>query len=670
MSYKEPGYHKPEDPPFIFPPEDIDPRIDANLIEIEGRNGTGKTTLLNCIALAFGYLYQEKELERKPALKRKLQDLENNPTLEYRFRICCNIHEPIDILIERPKGQKQKCWLNSKPVSMDVIDKKFEIVFLTEDDPKKVVNAIVGKLSKYFNDLEKGLISFQSAINKHLMEIREFRDFQKKEQNILREIESLKQSIANKTAELEALKDKVGKAELKEQIKRKLELLNNKERIISRYNTLKKKHEQLTNKTSDDIIRKLSKERQNLKRASSELKEIDARIIQICGSLKIYGVQIQSEKLLQGDHSELNELNKKMQPQRQKISVSVHMVEDMIALFQRYSENEIVPLLEKPVREVLQELFKIKARLTSDRVFGLLNALNNAMDERKTKIIEINKIQDKISELSQKSKDLEEFDKVHDEFIEVEQEYLQLQMAMRENLTELLSKWNELSLIDEKLEDLQKQLKDLEISKRTDENLLCKLQENLDLLRESATKKPKYLEEENELKALFERISHLREYIFQWIQILKDPAQAKEQLGLQQQSGFGLQDYEKFIKSVGEYLGDQFEPIAYDYRFHEIKFFDIERDTFVTKEDRQIPINKLSQGQSKIATLTGVFKKMDPTKKKIVLIDEIAELDPENLQIVKKTLSEECKKGSLILAILVRPPRESSSKIIEIRGWD
>ncbi|MEM2146777.1 MAG: hypothetical protein QW279_15545, partial [Candidatus Jordarchaeaceae archaeon] len=283
---------------------------------------------------------------------------------------------------------------------------------------------------------------------------------------------------------------------------------------------------------------------------------------------------------------------------------------------------------------------------------------------------EINKIQDKISELSQKSKDLEEFDRIHNEFVEAEQQYLQLQMALRENLTDLLSKWSELSLIDGKIEDLQKQIHELEISKRADESLLCKLQENLSLLRESATKKPKYEEKENELRALFERVSHLREYVYQWIQILKDPAQAKEQLEHAQQQGFGLQDYERFIKAVGEYVGNQFEPVAYDYRFHEIKFFDIEKDTFITKEDRQIPISKLSQGQSKIATLTGVFKKMDPSKKKIVLIDEIAELDPENLQMVKETLLEEYKKGSLILAILVRPPRESSSKIVEIKGWN
>jgi hypothetical protein len=59
---------------------------------------------------------------------------------------------------------------------------------------------------------------------------------------------------------------------------------------------------------------------------------------------------------------------------------------------------------------------------------------------------------------------------------------------------------------------------------------------------------------------------------------------------------------------------------------------------------------------------------MDPNRKKIVLIDEIADLDPENLSKIKSQLLEEYKKGSVILAILVRPPRELTSKPVEIRG--
>jgi len=668
-SYKEPGYHKPEDPPFSFPPEGVDSKIDANLIEIEGRNGTGKTTLLNCIALALGYLDQDKELERKPALKRKLQDLEENPTLGYRFRIRCAIDEPIDLVVERTKGQR-RCWLNSKEVSMEVIDKQFEIVFLTEDDPRKVVNSVLGKLSKYFNDLDRGLVSLQDAINRHLIGIKEFHEFKKKEESMLKEIESLEQNIANKTDQLNELNKKLEKVEIREKIKSKLELLNNESQINDRYNSLKKRYEQLKDKSSSDIIRKLSKERKNLRFAYEELKSIDERVIKICSSLNIYGIKIQSEKLLEGDCSELNELKRKIQPQKQRIAVSMQMVEDMIAIFQKYSENEIVPLVDKPVQEVLRELNLLRARLAPDRVFGLTDALNKVVNERKMKKAEIDKIQDKIYELSQKSEALKEFDNVNKDFLEAQQQYMRLQEALSENRTELLSKWSELSLIDDKLESIRKQINELEISKRTDENWLFKVRENLSILRENATKKPKFEEKENELKALFQRISYLRENIFQWIQILTNPTLAREQFDVEEQRpGFGLQDYEKFVKAVGEYLGNQFEPIAYDYKFHEIKFFDIEKDAFTTKEDRQIPIDKLSQGQSKIATLTGVFKKMDPNRKKIVLIDEIADLDPENLQLVKKNLLEAYKNGSLILAVLVRPPRESSSKVLEIRGW-
>ncbi|MEM2143935.1 MAG: AAA family ATPase [Candidatus Jordarchaeaceae archaeon] len=669
MSYKEPGYHKPGDPPFSFPPEGVDSKINANLVEIEGRNGTGKTTLLNCLALALGYLDQEKELERKPILKQKLKDLDENLTLEYRFRICCNTPEPVDLIVERAKGQKQRCWLNSKPITIEIIDKKFEIIFLTEDDPKKVVNSILGKLSKYFDDLEKGLVSLQNAINRRLIEIKEFREFKKKEENMLKEIKSLEKNIESKTKRLKELKEKFEKVELKEQLKSKLELLSNQSKITENYTSFKKRYDQLKDKTDSDIIRKLSKERFNLRLANEDLKEINDRIMQICSSLGIYGINIQSSKLLDDDYSELNELNRKIQPQKQKEAIQMRMVDDMIALFQRYPDNDIVPLMDKQVREVLQELHRVKARIASDRVFSLINTLNSIVGERKAKHMEIDKIQNKIAELSQKSRDLMEFDKVEKEFLEIQDKYIKLQNALKENRTELLSKWHELSLIDDNLEDVKKQINDLDVSKRADESIISKLQENLKLLRENATAKPKYEEKENELKDLYESISRLRESIFQWIQILRDPTQVREQFGsVKQRPGFGLQDYDRFIKAVGEYLGNQFEPIAYDYKFHEVKFFDIERDAFTTKEERRIPINKLSQGQSKITTLTGVFKKMDPDRKKIVLIDEIADLDPENLQFVKDNLLEEYKKGSLALAVLVRPPRESS-KILEIRGW-
>jgi len=666
MSYLEPGYHKAGDRPFLFPPEGIDDKISANLIEIEGRNGTGKTTLLNCLALATGYLDHEKDLETKPALKRKLQDLDKNPTLEYFFRICCDKPEPIDLKIERAKGQKPKLWLNSKAVDLDTINRKFDIIFLTEDDPKKVVNASLGKLSKYISELEKGLVSIQNTINRKLLDIAEFRNFKKKENNIIKEIESCRKNIESKRSDHAKLTQKLKQLEQKEDIKGKLELLNDEKQITSEYNRLGKKYDQIKDKKGTDIIRSLYRERSNLSKVNDETKRIDTQIIQICDSLRHYNIPLETEKLLKGDYAELNQLNQKLQPKKKEESVKLRMIDDLIALFNRYLESDIVPIINKPVRETLSELLRLKAQLAADRVFALLTALNNVMEQKKGAIVEFDKIQNKISALSQKSRDLKEIEEVQGAYIKAEEKYLALQVALGQDKTDLLSKWRELSLADGDSIAIQKQLNELEVLIRTDETMKSKYEENLRMLRENSTAKPKYEEEEENLRVLYETISKLRENVIQWIQILDNPELASRQFTPEgEKVGFGLSDYQKFVKAVGWYLGSQFEPIPFDYKLHNVSFFDIERNVFITVDDRQIHIDNLSQGQSKITSLTGSFKKMDPGKKKIVLIDEISELDPQNLEDVKRTLKSKLDDGSLLLAVLVRP----SSEMIEIKGW-
>jgi energy-coupling factor transporter ATP-binding protein EcfA2 len=671
MSYKEPGYHKLGDPPFLFPPENVDSKLDANLIEIQGRNGTGKTTLLNCMALAMGYLDQEKELETKPALKRKLQDLDKNMTLEYKFRICCDKPDPIEFRIERAKGQKPKLWLNSKRVDPDTVNRKLDLVFLTEDDPGKVVDASLGKLARYFKTLEKGLVSLQNSLNKHLMNITEYRNFKEKEKEMLENIEKLKQNIEKKKKELTELQGKREKIELKNKIKEKLELLSNEEQINSSYNHLRKKYEGLKDKRGTTFVKKLYRERYKLKLTTHELREIDGGIVQICNSLKHYGISLQSQKLLEGDYSELNRLNQTLHPQKMQEKLKLQMINEMIEFFGRYLGNDIVPLIDKPVSEVLRELFRLKIKLASDRIFGLVTALNNAMKRRKETVVAFDKIQEKISRLSQKTKDLEDIGDLRKSFVEAEKKYSDLQIALGEGRTKLLSQWKVLRSIEGDPLLVRNQILEMDVLTRTEENMKSRYEENLTLLRENATKQPKHEKRQKRLQDLYERISRMRENYYQWIQILvRGPASARKDFESAGEGlGFGLKDYQKFVRAVGEYLGNQFEPVAFDYKLHHIKFFDIEKDTFTTKDDRQIQIDKLSQGQSKITTLTGSFKKMDSSKKKIVLIDEIADLDPENLQKVKATLKKKFAEGSLLLAVLVRPPRESSTKIIDITGW-
>jgi len=668
MSYLEPGYHKPGDKPFTFPPEGVESKTDANLIGIYGRNGTGKTTLLNVLALALGYLDREKELETKQVLRRKLQALQENETLEYDFRICRNKPTPVDLRLERGKGQKQRIYLNSKPIGPETLSKEFDVVFLTEDDPRKVITANKGKLARYFMDLgENRLKTLGEALNKHALEIDEFHNFKNDEQRLLNEIRVHQKTIERDKEKLDELREKMKKIGSRDEIKKKLELLNNQEKIGSEYRGLKGKHEQLKGKKDAEIIQKIYKERLKLSTQDTELNNIRARIVQTCDSLAQYGVTVHSDRLLRDDYTEFNKATEEVRRSKKDSMIKIAIVDEMIELLQRHQGDEVVPLINKPVREALSELYKMKMTLRSDRVFGLLTALGQFLSQRQETVKARDKIQEKINDLSRDLEDLKSVEDIEKAFVEAEKKYIALQDVLQQDKTKMLSEWNQLRSVKGDSKTVSNELQELEVQVRTEENLKSMCQHKLEVLRENASAKPKYQGKEKGLKALNDMITKLRENLYHWSEILVE--KEKRESFAPKGPGFGLANYEKFVRAIGEFLGKQFEPVPYDNRFHEIKFFDIEQETFTTKEDRQIPIERLSQGQSKIATLTGSFKEMGQDKNKIVLIDEIADLDPENLEKVKNTLREKFSEGSLLLAVLVRPTQDPSSRSVEIIGW-
>jgi predicted house-cleaning noncanonical NTP pyrophosphatase (MazG superfamily) len=592
--------------------------------------------------------------------------LHKNSSLEYDFSLISK-KPGVDLKIQRSKGENVKCWLNSTPISLDNLNQKVDIIFLTEDDPKKVVNASIGKLGRYFNTLERGIGSLQTALMTHLREIDEFREFKAKEKEIAKDVATCLATIEEKKRSFEDLSEKLKQLQKKNEIKEKLRLLSEKDQITRKYETLKKAYTQLCTKKDDDIARNLYKERAKLTSIDNDIKNIDRSIKQICDSLRSYGVPLDEKKLQRNDYSELNAINERIRPQKKEETYKMQMIDEFLELLRHHLDKEIVPVIEKTVAETRTQLMKIKAQLASDRVFGLVRALNDTMKKKKESTGDFEKRKEKISTLIQKNDALKDLEKTQREYLQAEEKYLALRVALNDDRSELLSVWEKVSLIEGDPEEIETQLHDLEIEMSTQDTLKNRYSESLRVLRANSIGKPEYYEREQKIKVLYETVFKLKGKAARWMEILRNPESAKEQYNKEQENQvFGKADYKKFISAVGEYLGSQFEPIPFDYKQHNVKFFDIERNVFITREDREIHIANLSQGQSKITSLTGSFRKMDPNKKKIVLIDEISELDPQNLENVKETLKDKLEEGSLLLAVLVRP----SSETIRIKKWD
>ena len=72
------------------------------------------------------------------------------------------------------------------------------MIFLTEDDPRKVINASLKNLARYFNELERGLVCLQDATNKHLQDIDEFQQFKKREKGLVQDVKTCGDKIEEK----------------------------------------------------------------------------------------------------------------------------------------------------------------------------------------------------------------------------------------------------------------------------------------------------------------------------------------------------------------------------------------------------------------------------------------------------------------------------------------
>jgi len=669
MTYKEPEYHRADDPPFSFPPKSIAPRIDSNLVEIEGQNGSGKTTLLNCLALALGYLDQEKELKNKqPTLKKKLDALDNNASLEYLFRIHCNEPENIDLKIQRETGQKTKFWLNTRQVASEEITKRFEVIFLTEDDPTKVINSSLGKLRKYFLEMEKNIGALHDGLFKIIQNILEYRKIEGRQKELTTNISAYEQAISEAQNKQEEQKKLLTKLQHKAEVINKLKLHEDEKQIKDTYEKLKKKVSDLEKITDSNISIKLNRENFALQDIEKEIKKANERIRTICTTLTTYNQNINAQKLLDNDYTEFNQLKRSITPEKDKEDIQLKMVEEMITLFNRYQESDLIPIVNLPVSDAKKELYRIKAKAATNRVLNLTDALDNAVKDRKDLVGKKEAANSKIEKLTEKNEDLKRLHELNEQLATAETKYIALQDALKMSRSQLLERQKELNDVDGDITSVEKRIRDIDRDIEVNKKLKADSEKRREL--ESSNKRPMHEEHEEKINILYEKMIYLKEKTYNWSQILQDPTETKKEFDkIGNNQGFSLKDYEIFVKSIGEYLGNQFEPVAYDYKFHNIQYFDIENSIFTTSEDRKIPIDQLSQGQSKITALTGSFKKMDTIRKKIVLIDEIADLDPENLQKVKNMLKERLHDGSLVLAILVRPTHGPSPNIVEVREW-
>ena len=665
-SYKDPEYHKENDPPWRFPPENHKTDYKSNIIEIQGKNGSGKSTLLNIIALAFGYLKYDNELNEKKTLKDKLRQLSEYEDLQYNLSASSVGKNPVTIQIEKPHLKKKSITLNGKNVSEEELS-KFDIIFLTEDDPRKVVTVSIGKINNFLKTLEKRINNASGKILQYNSLVNAYNTAKKDEKDTLEKIETGQTHIKTIEIRVQELKTQKENVDLRDELKDKYNLVKDETTINDHYWKLKKEVGKIEGKDLNRIVNEIIREESIITREQRKLSQtIEPGIRAKCIEFGAFNIEIDCNKLLNDDLSELKQIEKEGK-ENVEDEYQLKLVQDLIKTLGKHPSDLQVPTIDKQVSTLLRELTFVRSRLSAGSIQEKVTQLKKLLRSRETTIQKIDNSKKKVAKLEKDMEGFDDFKIIKQEFEKIEKRYLDLKRLTNTEKIYVIDEYEKLQSIIGNSEELETLIRENEVKKTFEEQTISRLQTRLERIKENMSKKPKYADQEVKLREKYEELFKLGQKITRWITIIENPAIAKrEYTENPEDKEFGLSDYNQFIGSLGQYLGQMFEPVTFSGTMHKITFYDIERELFKTDENRSIYVQDLSVGQNKITALETSLRNLDPNKKGVVLIDEIADLDTENMGRVRTLLKQYYENGQIQFAILVRPLFESNSESVKI----
>jgi DNA repair protein SbcC/Rad50 len=671
--YRDPNYHiNADDPSFIFPPNNELPEIKGNLIEIFGQNGTGKSTLLNIIALSMGFVRNVKELRLKPALQEKLQSLEKNTQLQYLLDIETPDPHKFSVNITKQPGRDQIVTINHSQIDSYPL-KNFDLIFLTEDDPTKVVTLSIGKLFSHISNIEKKLLDFNSYVSKTQREILAHLGKEEQVKKLTKQISKSKQDLIENQKELHSLEIELSQLNKKNICEINYNIVINEAEIRTDYKTCKFEHDNISGVNFNDLKLRYEKIGRKIVIERNKLFNVmELAIRDICDKLRFHNISLDYRKLLLADFAELDELEEKILGSkiRPKSENEGKMVTDLIKVFQRYNSHEIIPVFDVPISEVLEKLYYLKDTLFVDNIEPILKTLSKEIKKYEKQNQTVDDLKHQMSLVENEMNTLGNVRTINENFNKAQSKYVELQRVLKLGKSKIIEQWESLKEVIGNAAHVQKNVYSLNGQITYNQKQIETAELRLSQYEQENDSTNKYLNKKKQIENLFNKVIDMRQKSSQWTQILINPRKIKEELRItNKHTDFTIADYTKFVNSVGKYLGKQFEPVFFADEYHDITFLDVETSSFKTTEGRIILISDLSQGQSKITSLDSSLKKLDPNKKTIVLIDEIADLDPSNLKKVKKVLTEYFEKGLIILAVLVRPAKEEASEKVSISAW-
>ena len=676
-----------------------------DLTYIEGPNSSGKSTLLNILALAFYGL----DTDLNPALRNKLNDLLDLSHQKLSFDVNIkNKKLNLELFLEKKnpenkeieifeiiKGEKQK-------IVSDKFHKKYNLIYDIPDNPTERLIQLTFDIKHDQHKLGNKIGFLKTHIFNIVNEIRRSRDPKK---------------ISKYNLEQEKVKEDYN--EILTQCKNKEDLLKN----IQEYTYCKflLKYKKLYNSLDDKKQQRLQEENIKLKKTKKISKEY----------IKLYNLYNNKVDNMENNFNEVTcliedliprsenhhldiwkEINLKQSIQEpdfkdtlqfegtaiknilliinREISKNhnleeVEFIKDLIIFLESYSDkNIIIPGFKKNITEMIQILQKSTIRYEGvmqkrESIENAIKSLDELLEEKeqisKELIPQLKELHKSHSKLAFDQKIIEELEQADGKLkekrrfykgkidyytrlctnikiniIEVEQLFVHFQQRDEKNY----GHWNEENL-HKKISNMNNEIHSIEMEKEKKDDVIKYLGQAIIKLENQQTHK--YQEYLNELEKYLKVTEKLEQKFKVDFDTYINNLLPKSQYHFMQMNS----NEKKYYKAVFEFLAAKVTYIRHiDVDYKVIKI-DLIKKEIITDTGKIIKLTDLGTGQSQAAYLMGLLNTND-NRIIIAFFDEVAMMDDNSLKPIYKKLISLYKKKHLLCGIVVQKSNKVNVK--------
>ena len=673
----------------------------SDVVYIEGPNDSGKSTLLNMIALGFFGL-KLKEDEISPALREKLENLYRSKHQEIIFNIEIQNKSLSTTLISEKLNFKNKDFVVKKivhkkeyPISPEQFKKEYKLIYDIPINPLRRLPELLNEIKTTQRSTGNQVATLRLKIQNAIENVKNARDPEQERQ--------LKQTAREYNENYKELKKVMNKNEefildLKKFYLTKYYLEN-----IHKANE-KKEYIELLKKARKSVDRKMQKQTQKQAEILEKMKNIRGNAdecydestdllkllipksedyhlkiwldSEVCD--EIYNSEANNSLRIEAKYFK-NYLHKLKEADDENKVIEARFISSLLKFMQEFSQsNLIIPGTNKRVEEFIHILQKrnkkfedilIKNKNIDDCIKTLEGLLTLVEEGIMISCLykEAKKSREKGIEDYVEKEDEDDLKKQIEKCKKIEEhiKYYSIQL-LRINVdpSNAFSVLNKLRNT-ENFEHYEV-YKESQLFERIneEEGEIIKIKEKLKKLERSIT------EIKSEIKKLKMKEPHKYQNYFSDLEKLQ-----RVVLILEQKMHRTFNDYikkimdpktdyndldgaeKKYAEKIAEFLAAKVRFIKYDKKNHEIKRIDVINKKIITESNKEINFLDLGTGHSQGAYLEGLLS-MSEDKKIIALFDEVAMMDSQTLKPILNKLKKLHKENKLVLGIIVQKADE------------